>query len=389
MQERPNIVLLMTDQMRGDCLGIAGHPDVKTPYLDSLADMGTLYTNAYSACPTCVPARATLHTGMSQRHTGRVGYEDGVRWDYEHTLAGELSKAGYYTQCVGKMHVHPLRNYLGFHNVRLHDGYLHAYRAPDVPYYESQKVADDYYWWLKQQLGVAADPLESGLDCNSWISRSWMQEEKYHPTNWVAEECLDFLRRRDTEMPFFLMASFVRPHAPLDPPQYYLDLYQNKELVPPYTGDWNDKERLEREGHNYHSLTGPADRTYVQQMRAAYYASITHIDHQIGRIILELVERRLMENTVILFVSDHGDMLGDHLQFQKAKPYQGSVHVPMFLSGPQKYEGYHANHLRTGRSTDSGEHRWQQSAARIVPHLAAWRTYAGRIVITIHTHERG
>ena len=130
------------------------------------------------------------------------------------------------------------------------------------------------------------------------------------------------------------MASFVRPHAPLDPPQYYLDLYQNKELVPPYTGDWNDKERLEREGHNYHSLTGPADRTYVQQMRAAYYASITHIDHQIGRIILELVERRLMENTVILFVSDHGDMLGDDLQFQNAKPYQGSVHVPMFLSGP-------------------------------------------------------
>ena len=148
MQERPNIVLLMTDQMRGDCLGIAGHPDVKTPYLDSLADMGTLYTNAYSACPTCVPARATLHTGMSQRHTGRVGYEDGVRWDYEHTLAGELSKAGYYTQCVGKMHVHPLRNYLGFHNVRLHDGYLHAYRAPDVPYYESQKVAAVSYTHL-------------------------------------------------------------------------------------------------------------------------------------------------------------------------------------------------------------------------------------------------
>ena len=84
MQERPNIVLLMTDQMRGDCLGIAGHPDVKTPYLDSLADMGTLYTNAYSACPTCVPARATLHTGMSQRHTGRVGYEDGVRLSLIH-----------------------------------------------------------------------------------------------------------------------------------------------------------------------------------------------------------------------------------------------------------------------------------------------------------------
>ncbi|MGN0306863.1 MAG: arylsulfatase [Lachnospiraceae bacterium] len=339
MQERPNIVLLMTDQMRGDCLGIAGHPDVKTPYLDSLADMGNLYTNAYSVCPTCVPARAMLHTGMSQEHTGRVGYEDGVRWNYAHTMAGELSKAGYYTQCVGKMHVHPLRNYLGFHHVRLHDGYMHAYRAPDIPYRESQKVADDYYWWLKQELGVKADPLETGLDCNGWVTRPWMYEEKYHPTNWVADECLDFLRRRDPDMPFFLMASFVRPHAPLDPPQCYLDLYKDKDLRPPYFGDWNDRERLEKEGHSYHSLTGPCDREYVRQMRAAYYGSITHMDHQIGRILLDLVERKLMDNTVILFLSDHGDMLGDHLQFQKAKPYQGSIHIPLFISGPEKYVG--------------------------------------------------
>ena len=129
MDKRPNIILLMADQMRGDCLGIAGHPDVKTPFLDALAAEGVRYENAYSACPTCVPARATLYTGMSQKHTGRVGYEDLVPWDYPHTLAGELSKAGYYTQCVGKMHVHPLRNNLGFHDVRLHDGYLHAWET--------------------------------------------------------------------------------------------------------------------------------------------------------------------------------------------------------------------------------------------------------------------
>ena len=105
MDKRPNIILLMADQMRGDCLGIAGHPDVKTPFLDALAAEGVRYENAYSACPTCVPARASLYTGMSQEHTGRVGYEDLVPWNYTHTLAGELSKAGYYTQCVGKMHV--------------------------------------------------------------------------------------------------------------------------------------------------------------------------------------------------------------------------------------------------------------------------------------------
>ena len=112
MDKRPNIILLMADQMRGDCLGIAGHPDVKTPFLDALAAEGVRYENAYSACPTCIPARATLYTGMSQEHTGRVGYEDLIPWEYPHTLAGELSKAGYYTQCVGKMHVHPLRNNL-------------------------------------------------------------------------------------------------------------------------------------------------------------------------------------------------------------------------------------------------------------------------------------
>ena len=97
----------MTDEQRGDCLGYAGHPDVKTPYLDSLAADGVYFPNAWSSCPTCVPARAILHTGLSQRHTGKVGYQDRVDWNYGCTMAGELSRAGYYTQCVGKMHVHP------------------------------------------------------------------------------------------------------------------------------------------------------------------------------------------------------------------------------------------------------------------------------------------
>ncbi len=341
MDKRPNIILLMADQMRGDCLGINGHPDVKTPFLDSLAAEGVRYSNAYSACPTCVPARATLYTGMSQVKTGRVGYEDLIPWDYPHTLAGELSNAGYYTQCVGKMHVHPLRNNLGFHDVRLHDGYLHAYRRPDTPSFEDQRVADDYYWWLKNQLDAAADPVDTGLDCNSWVARPWIYEEKYHPTNWVASECLDFLRRRDRSKPFFLMASFVRPHPPLDAPQCYFDLYDHRELSAPYRGDWNDEERMLRDGHSYHAQSSPSDPEYIRQLRVGYYAAITHMDHQIGRLISALVEQQLMDNTVILFVSDHGEMLGDHLMFQKAKPYQGSVHVPLFLSGPERLVGPH------------------------------------------------
>ena len=341
MDKRPNIILLMADQMRGDCLGIAGHPDVKTPFLDALAADGVRYENAYSACPTCVPARASLYTGMSQEHTGRIGYEDLVPWNYTHTLAGELSKAGYYTQCVGKMHVHPLRNNLGFNDVRLHDGYLHAYRRPTTPSYEDQRVADAHYWWLKQQLGVDADPVDTGLDCNSWVVRPWIYEEKYHPTIWVASVCRDFLRRRDRSKPFFLMASFGRPQPPLDAPEYYLNLYKDKSLAEPWRGDWNDCVRWERDGHSYHAQTAPSDESYIQQLRAGYYAAITHMDHQIGRLVSALVEEQIMDNTIIRFVSDHGEMLVDHLMFQKAKPFQGSIHVPLFISGPERYVGKH------------------------------------------------
>lgn len=339
MKKQPNIVLLLADQMRGDCLGIAGHPDVRTPNLDALAARGVRYANACSACPSCVPARAALYTGMSQKKNGRVGYLDLVPWRYPHTLAAELGKAGYYTQCVGKMHVHPLRNTLGFDNVRLHDGYLHAYRRPDTPACEDQRRADDYYWWLKQELGIDADPADTGLDCNGWVTRPWMYEEKYHPTNWVAAECLDFLRRRDRDLPFFLMASFVRPHPPFDAPAHYLDLYQDRQLAPPAIGDWDDREKQLREGHGTQTDASPLEAAYVRQMQAGYYAAITHLDHQIGRILNALTEEQLLEDTVILFASDHGEMLGDHLLFRKAKPFAGSIQVPLLLCGSEKYIG--------------------------------------------------
>lgn len=347
MEKRPNIVLIVADELRGDCAGFAGHPDVKTPYLDSLAAAGVYWPNAYSACPSCVPARAVLHTGLSPRHTGRVGYQDCVEWNYGSTLAGELTKAGYYTQCVGKMHVHPLRNYLGFCNVELHDGYLHYARFPGVDYPANQQVADDYFHWLKNEKGVECDVTDSGVECNSWVARPWPYEEKYHPTNWVASRSIDFLRRRDPRKPFFLMASFVRPHAPYDAPAWYFDLYKNKDLRPPARGDWDRLDWLARYGHSYNAATGPSDPELIRQQQIGYYACITHLDHQIGRIWMALVEQGLRDDTVILFTSDHGEMLSDHCWCHKSLPYQGSIRVPMMLSGPQKYIG------QGGRVNDS------------------------------------
>ena len=332
-QKRTNIVLLMTDQLRGDCMGCAGHPDVKTPYLDTLASKGVRFENAYSACPSCVPARAALHTGLTQESHRRVGYADGIRWEYPHTMAGELTKAGYYTQCVGKMHVDPLRNYLGFCHVELHDGYLHYYRDPEIPYRENQKQADDYFHWLKQEKGIDCDVTDTGLECNSWVARPWIYEEKYHPTNWVTDRSIDFLRRRDPDMPFFLFTSYLRPHPPFDAPQCYFDMYRNKELTPPVVGDWCDEEALRARGRIFDSDTGPLDPELVREMQIGYYACITHLDHQIGRLIQALVENKLYDETIILFVSDHGELLGDHHLFRKSRAYQGSSRVPFLVSG--------------------------------------------------------
>ncbi len=330
-KKQPNILLIMTDQMRGDCLGIVGHPDVKTPYLDQLASKGALFPHAYTAVPSCIASRCALLTGLCPEHHGRVGYCDRITWDYPVTLPGELAKAGYYTKCVGKMHVHPLRNLMGFHHIELHDGYLGSYHRSDIPLYEHQAVADDYFRWFKNELGMNRDLTDTGINVNSWIARPWLYEEKYHPTNWVTDRSIDFLYARDRSKPFFLMVSFVRPHPPFDAPQCFFDLYRNKKLTPPPVGDWVNENHLKQCGRIVDSDTGPVDPELMRQAQIGYYACISHVDNQIGRILMALEEQNILQNTVILFCSDHGELLGDHHTYRKIQPYQGSIHIPMIL----------------------------------------------------------
>ncbi|GIP39816.1 arylsulfatase [Paenibacillus sp. J31TS4] len=336
MAEHPNLLLITVDQMRADCLSYWNHPVVETPNLDQLARTGAAFRHAYSATPTCVPARAAIFTGMSQRSHGRVGYQEKVPWTYEHTLPGELSRAGYHTQCVGKMHVYPARSLCGFHNVVLHDGYLHhnRYRHTNTVA-ESFDSCDDYLPWLRERAGADADLLDLGLDCNaSTVARPWHLPEQLHPTNWTVTQSIDFLRRRDPAKPFFLWMSFVRPHSPLDPPSAYLDLYDGVDFPDPVVGEWADHDDEARSGLNPVTKEGIVPRRRLRKAMAAYYALITHIDHQIGRFLNALEEYGLSRNTVILFASDHGELLGDHHLFRKSLPYEGSTKVPFLVSDP-------------------------------------------------------
>lgn len=331
---KPNIVLIMVDQMRGDCLGVNGNEFIETPNLDMMATEGYNFENAYTAVPSCIASRASILTGMSQKSHGRVGYEDGVSWNYENTIASEFSKAGYHTQCIGKMHVYPERNLCGFHNIMLHDGYLHFARNKEGKASTQIEQCDDYLKWFREKKGHNVDLIDIGLDCNSWVSRPWGYEENLHPTNWVVNESIDFLRRKDPSKPFFLKMSFVRPHSPLDPPKFYFDMYKDEDLPEPLMGDWANKEDEENRGKDINCVKGIINKKALKRAKAAYYGSITHIDHQIGRFLIALSEYGELNNTIFLFVSDHGDMMGDHNWFRKGIPYEGSSRVPFFIYDP-------------------------------------------------------
>src|SRR5699024_4768651 len=327
-----NIVLVCVDQMRADALSAAGHPVVRTPHLDEIARHGTRFTRAYSATPTCVPARVALFTGQSPERHGRYGYRDGVPFSKAHpvTMQGVLRENGYQTQAIGKMHVHPERARCGFDDVRLHDGFLHFGRR----YGGRNLIAhDDYLTWLQRQPGVDAqgDYFDDGVGCNSMVAVPWNRPEALHPTNWVVTEAIDWLYRRDPDVPFFLYLSFHRPHAPFNPPQWAFDSYLHGPRTEPPVGDWIDAfSDIRTDG--YHQLQhGTLDPESHHRCKAGYYGNITHIDQQLNRFLEALSYFELLDDTAIVFVSDHGDMMGDHDFYRKSVPYEGSSTVPFIV----------------------------------------------------------
>lgn len=327
---RRNVLLICVDQWRGDCFSGAGHPVVMTPFLDDWMRRGTRFDRAYSASPICIPARAALFTGLSQERHGRVGYRDGVPWDYDVTLAGTFGQAGYQTQAVGKMHVYPERSRLGFDDVTLHDGFLHFVRDR----HRDLAEVDDYVPWLQRRLGYAADYFDHGVDCNSVVARPWDKPEATHPTNWVVQRSIEFLRNRDAERPFFLYTSFHRPHPPYDPPAWAFEQYLYQDMPAPPVGDWTDLWAAHDDSMSPTAHVARYDSRTLQRARAGYYGHMSHIDQQISRLLHELAAHGVAGDTVVCLVSDHGEMLGDHHMYRKGFPYEGSTRIPFILTGP-------------------------------------------------------
>lgn len=320
-REKLNFLLVFPDQWRGDCLGFLGHPVVETPFLDHIASIGVTFTSAYSACPSCIAARASLAAGMTPYSCGRIGYKDGVPWNYPQSMMQCLKDSGYQTMCAGKTHFYPQRLHLGFEQLRLYD------TLRIEPGFES-----DYHSWLRKESGGSVRDTASEMDPNSWIVKKWSHPEYMHPNTWTADTAIDMLEKRDPARPFFMQLAFHRPHPPLDPPSDYFEMYKDKELPPLPRGDWSEEFNAPVKLIN--AYNGTLAPELLDRMRKAYYAQITHIDFQIGKVYRWLLQNGLGDNTYIIFCSDHGELLGDHNMFRKYTPHEGSAGIPFILKPP-------------------------------------------------------
>lgn len=323
--ETPNIILIMTDQQRGDCLGVMGNEGIKTPNIDRLANDGIIFENAYSSCPSSTPARAGLLTGMSPWNHGMIGYGT-MAEKYKYEMPVMLANAGYYTFAIGKLHYAPQRNLHGFHGALLDEsGRVHT------PDFES-----DYRKWFREK-APGINPDSTGLGWNEHNAKPYVLPEELHPTTWTSNEAIEFIKQYDKKKPFFLKVSFARPHSPYDPPKRFVELYNDDDIKKPYKSDWSE---IYADRPNIKDASfGDFGEEHAIESRKHYYASITFIDEKVGLIIDELKRKDMYDNSIILFTSDHGDMLGDHNHWRKTYPYEGSTHIPFIVKFPKNISG--------------------------------------------------
>ena len=323
--DRPNVLLICTDHWPGKMIGALGHPAIQSPTIDQMAANGIAFTNAYTTTPMCIPARRELMTGtFSKTHGDRVFNETMPMPDLP-TVAQTFRDAGYQAYGVGKLHINPPRNRIGFDDVLIHE----AGRLGDRG---DQMVQDDYEHFLTER-GYPGEESSFGIQ-NSLAYRDWHLPEYYHFTNWTAREMSKYIVRRDRDRPSFWYMSFDAPHPPLLPPRPYMDAYRDLEIDEPFMGDWaQDFDALpfalKTKPKERRELALSADRT--KQVRQAFYAMSTHVDHQIRAVLGLLKEQGILNNTILMFTSDHGDMLGDHGLYNKLLFYEGSTKIPMVL----------------------------------------------------------
>lgn len=330
--ERPNVLFILSDQLRADYTGFGGSPFVKTPVLDKLAGEGTIFSRCYVQNPTCAPSRASILTGRYPRtHRLRM---NGVDMPHDEiTAMHSFRNAGYRTALVGKLHFQPMQSYAGGRRDYGFDHFLIAESPADA-------LPDNaYIAWLARK-GISAQALNP-KEHRGRTPYPFPLEAAHHYSTWVADQSSDYIRSSARlGIPFFLNASFFDPHHPYTAPEPWFSHHKPGDMPAPdyYPGmhDRNpplyEKLRANAWGKDF-PKTGIDD---WKAMRAAYAGQVEHLDHSIGSIIKTLDETGQIENTIVCFVSDHGDMLGDKGLFEKGPyHYEEIIRVPAFIRAPK------------------------------------------------------
>lgn len=333
-QVKPNILLIMADQMMPFLMGAYGHPVVKTPNLDRLVKEGVRFDAAYSPCPVCSPARACLMTGKYTSTTGAYDNAALLPSD-EPTMAHYLSAAGYDTALSGKMH------FVG-------PDQLHGFRQRFV----TNIYPADFSWtWMMTKFGRQANQapqyVGEAIKVGRWNDALSYDEETHfraleylHATGLKTEQAQ---KGGEAPQPFFLCVSYHHPHERFWPPQALWDLYEGEEIdIPTFPDNLEETySALDRWLNRYHNVKNAPklkDPDSIRRVRRAYYALVTYIDLKVGELLDSLAENGFRDNTIVVFCSDHGDMLCEKGMVQKRTFYEWSSRVPLIIRFPDGWQ---------------------------------------------------
>lgn len=330
----PNILFIMTDQHRWDCVGANGNERIHTPNLDRLAAEGANFTHMFVQSPVCVPSRVSFFTGRyPHSHHNRVNYTPLSR--SEVLLQRRLKEAGYTTASVGKLHYWPPTaleaKRTGFDFVELHDAVSNLDRHSDYASWRKEhdpRAGDFHYRALAKDTAPGQNPFRAAID------------DQFSDTTWVGQRTRHYLKAlaRSTE-PFFLFSSFWKPHSPFETCVPFDRMYDHTNIPLPAQQTLEDIQQLPGPLQKLILRGKPRydmDREQLQWIYRSYYGAISHIDREVGLILDTLEEQGLTEETIVVFSSDHGDQLLEHGLMGKNCFFEASVRVPLMIRFPAR-----------------------------------------------------
>jgi arylsulfatase len=333
LYEKPNIIVIMTDQQRADTLHALGYDYMVTPGMDRLVQNGIAFRNCFACGATCIASRAAMFTGMYGHNTGVYSFN---QWAHQRTWIHDLCDQGYHCVNIGKMHISPRDDSLAFHERIIVEN-------PTSNYLGQGRVDDD--WGRHLSLHGEERPLNRHEKDPDWRRKfqgvPWHLDEYLHSDVFIGDSALAWISRHQPKGPVFLQIGFTGPHEPYDPLPRHLAQYQGTILPLPaiQEGELETKPRqhlahqrfCNLHDHEAQIAMPEATQSDIVEMRRHYYAKITTVDEKIYQILDALEQKGYLGNALVIFTSDHGDMVGDHQMAYKWLMYDAIVKVPLIL----------------------------------------------------------